>query len=308
MKIEIIGVPMDLGAGRRGVDMGPSAIRYAGLEARLEALGHEVVDRGDVAVPPSETCGSGEERVRYLEPILEVGSRLAERVGAVAAAGGVSVVLGGDHSIALGSIAGSARGRTLGVIWLDAHGDFNTDATTPTGNIHGMPLAALCGYGHERLVSLDGWREEGAKISPQNLAVVGVRSLDPEERSLMREAGVTVFSMEAIDRFGIGEVMRRAIATAGRGTDGIYVSLDLDVLDPMYAPGVGTPIPGGLTYREAHLAAEMLAETGSVVGLDLVEVNPILDRSNTTGDLAVELALSALGKRVWGVTPPASGA
>jgi arginase len=212
----------------------------------------------------------------------------------------VGVVLGGDHSIALGSVAGAARDRSLGLIWLDAHGDFNTHQTTPSGNIHGMPLAALCGYGDERLVTLGGMLEGGPRISPQNVAIVGVRDLDPAERDLMREAGVTVYSMEAVDRYGIGEVIRRAIDIAVRGTGGIYVSLDLDVVDPMYAPGVGTPVPGGLTYREAHLAAEMLAETGQVVGLDLVEVNPILDRSNASADLAVELALSALGKRVWG--------
>ena len=300
MKIEIIGVQMDYGSGRRGVDMGPSAIRYAGLQTRLEELGHEVVDRGNTGVSPSETCEAGDPRLRYLDAIVDVDRRVAEQVGACAAAGGVGVVLGGDHSIALGSVAGAARDRSLGLIWLDAHGDFNTHETTPSGNIHGMPLAALCGYGDERLVTLGGALEGGPRISPQNVAIVGVRDLDPAERDLMREAGVTVYSMEAVDRYGIGEVIRRAIDIAVRGTGGIYVSLDLDVVDPMYAPGVGTPVPGGLTYREAHLAAEMLAETGQVVGLDLVEVNPILDRSNASADLAVELALSALGKRVWG--------
>lgn len=300
MHIEIVGVPIDFGSGRRGVDMGPSAIRYAGLQAGLEALGHTVEDRGNVQVPPSETCAEGDPRLRYLDAIVQVEQRTAEQVADIVAAGHMPVVLGGDHSIALGSIAGAARNRALGVIWLDAHGDFNTDRTTPSGNIHGMPLAALCGYGDERLVSLGGATGAGPSVSPQNVAVVGVRDLDPDERDLMREAGVTVYSMEAVDRYGIGEVMRRAIDIASRGTEGIYVSLDMDVLDPMHAPGVGTPVRGGLTYREAHLAAEMLAETGQVVGLDLVEVNPILDQRNTTGGLAVELALSALGKRVWG--------
>ena len=302
MHIEIMGVPIDFGSGRRGVDMGPSAIRYAGLQAGLEALGHTVEDRGNVQVPPSETCESGDPRLRYLDAIVAVEQRTAEQVASIVTAGHMPVVLGGDHSIALGSVAGAARDRTLGVIWLDAHGDFNTADTTPSGNIHGMPLAALCGYGDERLVGLGGSAGTGPRVSPQNVAVVGVRDLDLEERDLMREAGVTVYSMEAVDRYGIGEVMRRAIDIASRGTQGIYVSLDLDVLDPMYAPGVGTPVTGGLTYREAHLAAEMLAETGQVVGLDLVEVNPILDQRNTTGALAVELALSALGKRVWGQT------
>jgi arginase len=299
MHIEVVGVPMDLGAGRRGVDMGPSAIRYAGLAAGLEALGHQVVDRGNIAVPAGETHGSGDPRLRYLDAIVEVNRRLAEQTAGVAAAGGVSVVLGGDHSVALGSVSGAARGRSLGLVWVDAHGDFNTADTSPSGNIHGMPLAALCGYGDERLVGLGGTSGADARISPRNVAVVGARSLDFEEAELMRQAGVTVYSMEAIDRVGIGEVMRRAIDIAGRGTDGIWVSLDLDVLDPLYAPGVGTPVRGGLTYREAHLGAEMLAETGQVVGIDLVEVNPVLDRSNATGDLAVELALSALGKRIW---------
>ena len=300
MHVEITGVPIDFGSGRRGVDMGPSAIRYAGLEAGLRALGHTVTDRGNVAVSPSETCQEGDPRLKYLEPIVQVEQLIAEQVASAAAEGRVSVVLGGDHSIALGSVSGAARHRTLGLIWLDAHGDFNTADTTPSGNIHGMPLAALCGYGDERLVTLDGAAVAGPKISPQNVAVVGVRDLDPAERDLLREAGVTVYSMEAVDRYGIGEVMRRAIDIAVRGTGGIYVSLDLDVIDPMYAPGVGTPVRGGLSYREAHLAAEMLAETGQVVGLDVVEVNPILDQQNATADLAVELALSALGKRVWG--------
>ena len=259
-----------------------------------------MVDRGNVPVPPSETCPEGDTRLKYLDAIVQVVQGIADQVATAAAAGQVGVVLGGDHSIALGSVAGAARERTLGLIWLDAHGDFNTADTTPSGNIHGMPLAALCGYGDERLVSLGGWAEAGPKVSPQNVAVVGVRDLDAEERDLMRQAGVTVYSMEAVDRYGIGEVMRRAIDIAVRGTDGIYVSLDLDVIDPMYAPGVGTPVRGGLSYREAHLAAEMLAETGQVVGLDVVEVNPILDRQNATAELAVELALSALGKRVWG--------
>lgn len=300
MQVEIVGVPMDFGAGRRGVDMGPSAIRYAGLAQELTALGHEVTDHGNVVVPPSETCAEGDPRAKYLKPIVAVVRELAERVAACAARGHVSLTLGGDHSIAMGSVAGAARARTLGLVWLDAHGDFNTAETSPSGNVHGMPLAALCGTGSEKLVTLGGGLGSEPKISPQNVAIVGVRDLDPDERRLLREAGVTVYSMEAVDRYGIGEVVRRAIDIASRGTEGIYVSLDLDVIDPMYAPGVGTPVPGGLTYREAHLAAEMLAETGQVVGLDLVEVNPILDRGNATGALAVELALSVLGKRVWG--------
>ncbi len=300
MHIDIIGVPMDFGAGRRGVDMGPSAIRYAGLAGELKALGHTVRDLGNILVPQAETCEVGDLRLKYLEPIVGVEQRLAEQVAASVGAGHACVVLGGDHSIALGSVSGAARHRRLGLVWLDTHGDFNTDETTPSGNIHGMALAALCGYGDERLVTLGGTVGREPKVSPHNVALIGTRDLDPGERMLMREAGITVYSMEAIDRYGIGEVVRRAIDVASSGTDGIYVSLDLDMVDPTDAPGVGTPSPGGLTYREAHLAVEMLAETGRVVALDLVEVNPILDQINMTGKLAVQLALSAFGKRVWG--------
>lgn len=300
MHIDIIGVPLDLGAGRRGVDMGPSAIRYAGLAGELDALGHTVRDLGNVPVPQAETCAVGDLRLKYLDPIVGVQQRLAETVSDSVGAGHACLVLGGDHSIALGSVSGAARHRRLGLVWIDTHGDFNTHETTPSGNIHGMALAALCGYGDERLLTLGGAVGREPKVSPHNVALIGTRDLDPGERGLMREAGVSVHSMEAIDRYGIGEVVRRAIAVASTGTDGIYVSLDLDVLDPTHAPGVGTPSPGGLTYREANLAVEMLAETGRLVGLDLVEVNPILDQVNTTGRLAVQLALSAFGKRVWG--------
>ena len=301
MHIDIIGVPMDLGAGRRGVDMGPSAIRYAGLAAGLAALGHTVVDQGNVEVPPVETLEIPDASLKYLDPIIEVTRHLAGRVQANTAAGHASLVLGGDHSIAIGSVAGAARNRDIGLIWLDTHGDFNTAESTPSGNIHGMPLAALCGFGDERLVTLGGEQEMGPRVSKQNVAVVGARDLDEQEKRMMREAGITVYSMEAVDRFGIGEVMRRAIDTASRAADGIYVSLDMDVIDPMYAPGVGTAFPGGLSYREAHLAVEMLAETGKVIGMDVVEVNPILDQRNATAELAVRLALSAFGKRVWDV-------
>jgi arginase len=299
LNVDVIGVPIDYGAGRRGVDMGPSAIRYTGLRAGLEALGHRVTDLGNVEVPPSETLVPGAAPLRYLEPIVAVLERVAARVAATAAMGHVPLVLGGDHSIALGSVTGAARDRRLGLVWLDTHGDFNTAETTPSGNVHGMPLAALCGYGDPRLVTLGGAYGAQAKVAPENVAVVGARDLDDGERRLMREAGIHVFSMEAIDRAGIGEVMRRAIEVAARGTVGIWVSLDLDVMDPMYAPGVGTPHPGGLTFREAHLAVEMLAETGRVAGLDVVEVNPVLDRANVTAALAVELVLSAFGKRIW---------
>ncbi len=300
MQIDLIGVPLDFGAGRRGVDMGPSALRYAGLRQGLEALGHDVTDYGNIAVPLAETCQVGDPKLKYMEPIIGVAQRLVERVANTLAEGRLPLVLGGDHSLALGSVIGAARGRKLGLIWLDAHGDFNTHETSPSGNIHGMPLAALCGYGASPLVTLNNSVQEGPKVDPHNIAIIGARDIDPEERRLLRSSGVAVYSMEAIDRLGINEVVHRAIEIACRSTDGIYLSLDLDGIDPMFAPGVGTPVSGGLTFREAHLAVELLAETKRLVGMDLVEVNPILDRTNMTAELAVQLAFSAFGKRIWG--------
>jgi arginase len=299
MEIDIIGVPLDFGAGRRGVDMGPSAIRYADLHPALQALGHTVSDQGNLAVPLTETSPEGNPRLKYLDPIVQVLRDLAERVEQSVADGRFPLILGGDHSLALGSVAGATRHRKLGLIWLDAHGDFNTHETTPSGNIHGMPLAALCGLGARELVTLHGAQPPGAKLSPQNVAIIGARSLDPDEQRLLRDSGVAVYSMSVIDRLGLAEVMSRAIEVARRGSEGIYLSLDLDAIDPTLAPGVGTPEAGGLTYREAHLAVELLAETELLVGMDLVEVNPVLDQVNTTARLAVELALSACGKRVW---------
>lgn len=300
MQIDLIGVPLDFGAGRRGVDMGPSAIRYAGLRQGLEALGHTVTDYGNIPVPVNETCEEGDPKLKYLEPIVGVCQRLADRVALSISDQRMPLVLGGDHSLALGSVLGAARGRKLGLIWLDAHGDFNTHETTPSGNIHGMPLAALCGHGAQQLVTLGGKEGAQPKVDPRNIAIIGARDLDAQEKKLLRSSGVAVYSMEEIDRFGINEVLYRAIDIACRGTDGIYLSLDLDGIDPMYAPGVGTPVPGGLSFREAHLAVELLAETKRMIGMDLVEVNPILDRTNMTGELAVQLALSAFGKRIWG--------
>jgi arginase len=299
MHIDLVGVPLDFGAGRRGVDMGPSAIRYAGLRDGLEALGHQVMDHGNLAVPVNETCEEGDPRLKYMEPIVRVAQALAERVDSSMVAGHLPLVLGGDHSLSLGSVMGAARGRNLGLIWLDAHGDFNTHETSPSGNIHGMPLAAICGYGASPLVTLGGWDDEGAKIDADKVAIVGARDLDEREKTLLRASGVTVYSMDAVDRYGIHDVMCRAIDVVSRDTDGIYLSLDLDGVDPMYAPGVGTPVPGGLTFREAHLAVELIAECGHLVGMDLVEVNPILDQRNATAELAVQFALSAFGKRIW---------
>ena len=300
MQIDIIGVPLDFGAGRRGVDMGPSAIRYAGLRQGLDELGHTVTDLGNIAVPLAETCEIGDPKLKYMEPIIGVAQRLYTRVSESIAAGHTPLVLGGDHSLALGSVLGAACGRKLGLIWLDAHGDFNTYQSTPSGNIHGMPLAALCGYGAPPLMTLGGMCDLGtSKIDPHNVAIIGARDIDAEEKKLLRASGVAVYSMEAIDRLGINEVLHRAIELACRGTDGLYLSLDLDGIDPMYAPGVGTPVPGGLTFREAHLAVELIAETRRLIGMDVVEVNPILDKTNMTAELAVQLTLSALGKRIW---------
>jgi len=299
MNIDLIGVPLDFGAGRRGVDMGPSAIRYAGLRAGLESLGHSVEDLGNVEVPVAETCSPGDPHLKYLEPIVAVARQLAETVAASVARGHIPLTLGGDHSLSLGSVMGAARGRKLGLIWLDAHGDFNTAETTRSGNIHGMPLAAIAGYGDPRLVTLGNLEPDGPKIDPANIAIVGARDLDSDERTLLEEAGVSVFSMEAVDRLGMCETMNRALDVAGNGTEGIFLSLDLDGVDPMYAPGVGTPVPGGLTFREAHLAAELVADAGLLAALDLVEVNPILDTQNATAALAVQLGLSACGKRIW---------
>jgi arginase len=297
--IDLIGVPLDLGAGRRGVDMGPSAIRYAGLCRELAALGHTVEDLGNVEVMIAEISEVGDPQLRYLEQISHTLVQLAQRVNTSLIEKKFPIVLGGDHSLALGSISGAAHNREIGVIWIDAHGDFNTPATSPSGNIHGMPLAALCGVGDERLVTLGGARMPNSMINPDNVALVAVRQLDEGERRALAAAGVHVFATEFIDRYGMHETMCRAIEIACKARDGMYVSFDLDVIDPTIAPGVGTPVSGGLTYREAHLAVEMLAECGSMIGLDLVEVNPILDHGNRTGTLAVEVALSALGKRVW---------
>jgi arginase len=296
--IAIIGAPVDLGAGRRGVDMGPGAIRYAGLKDRLEGLGHQVRDLGNVMVPLAEQFAPPPdgEKLRYLEPLIEVNLALARQVAAIVAEGSFPLVLGGDHSMAIGSINGTARGRRLGVIWLDAHGDFNTPDTTPSGNIHGMSVAALTGRGHPALVSLLG---DGPVLRDSDVAMVGIRDLDALEREALRSSGVHVFTMHDIDRRGLASVLEEAIMRVSVGTAGFHVSLDMDALDPSEAPGVGTPVMGGISYREAHLAMELISQSGRLVGLDLVEVNPILDSHNVTAELAVEFALSALGKHIF---------
>ena len=298
MQIDIIGVPIDLGADRRGVDMGPSAIRYAHLHQKLKELGYSLEDKGNIEVPIQEMCNITDPKLKYIDCIIPMARRVTGAVATSMQAGHFPLVLGGDHSLSAGSIRGAAKQKRLGVIWVDAHADFNTHETTPSGNIHGMPLAALCGLGDSRLVCL--WDETSPVVDPKRVAVIGARDLDPGEKRNLREAGVMIQSMEQVDRIGMVAAMEKAIDRISRDVEGIYLSFDMDALDPRHAPGVGTPVPGGLTYREAHLACEVVAETGKLVGMDLVEVNPILDIQNQTAILAVEFIRSALGSRVWG--------
>jgi arginase len=291
--VAIIGAGLDLGAGRRGVDMGPSAIRYAGLEARVRALGRDVADWGDVRAPVPEATDEGNESARYLAPIKQVCEKVGALVDDAVAQGLVPLVLGGDHSIAMGTLGGMARARGAGAaLWIDAHGDLNRPSTSPSGNVHGMPLAAALGAGGDAFAS-----DVYPTPSITRAALVGIRSLDPGERELIRELDVRVFTMNEVDRHGMERVLDEAIEFV-RGASFVHLSLDLDAVDPMFAPGVGTPIPGGLSYREAHLAMELIAESDLVGSLDVVEVNPVLDRENATGRLAVELVASALGARI----------
>jgi arginase len=295
-EVAVIGAPLDLGAGRRGVDMGPSAIRYAGLDKQLVGkLGVRVSDAGNVISPVVETTEMGDTNARYLSQILDLCDRLSALVAEAAGRGALPLVLGGDHSVALGSLVGMAKVRGAGgVVWIDAHGDLNTPATSPSGNVHGMVLAAALGLAGDSF-KRDGWPLPA--VEPGKLALVGVRSLDDGERDLLRTLDAKVFTMSEVDRIGIEPCMREAIAHAA-GAAFLHLSLDLDVVDPDYAPGVGTPVRGGLSYREAHLAMETVAESGLIDSMDVVEVNPILDRENATGQLAVELVASALGARI----------
>jgi len=300
-RIRVIGVPLDMGASRRGVDMGPSAMRVAGLEARLEALGHQVTDGGNIRVEIAETQASGSNSSRYLAEIAETCTRTAEAVVKALEEGMTPLLLGGDHSLAAGSVSGVAefyrrQGQKIGVLWIDAHSDINTPDTSPSGNVHGMPLAALLGLGPEPLGKIFGY---SPKISPENTVLVGVRDIDAAERANIRRAGVAhVYTMRDIDERGMRAVMEEAIEAAGSGTAGYHVSLDMDWIDPEDAPGVGTPVRGGATYREAHLAMEILADDGRLLSFEVVEVNPVIDEHNRTADLAVELACSAFGKKI----------
>ena len=294
-EVAIIGAALDLGQGRRGVDMGPSAIRYAGLEERLASLGFTVHDQGNVETAVPEATALQDERARFLPEIKRTCERIAAKVVEAVGAGSTPLVLGGDHSVALGTLGGLAAVHGPGgVLWIDAHSDINTPETSPSGNVHGMALGAALGLGGDGFAS-DAWPLPA--LDPKRVALLGVRQLDDGERRLLREAGVRVFTMSEIDRVGVERAMREALDRVAGGSF-VHVSLDLDALDPEIAPGVGTPVRGGLTYREAHLALELVAESGLAGSLEVVEVNPILDRENTTALTAVELVASALGKKI----------
>lgn len=298
--VKIIGVPMDLGAGRRGVDMGPSAIRIAGVNQALARLGLEVGDAGNVHVHPPEAIERTDSRAHFLPQIAEAAEELAQMVEAALEEGWLPVILGGDHSIAVGSVAGLAsfyrkRDQKVGIIWLDAHTDINTPETSPSGNVHGMPLAALLGRGAEALTSVAGF---APKVLPENAVVIGARSVDPGERELIKALRIRVFTMTEVDERGMAEVVAEAIEIVSRNTAGFHVTMDMDFLDPSYAPGVGTPERGGATYRESHLAMEKIAASGGVLSVEVTEVNPLFDTANQTAHLAVELIASALGKKI----------
>src|ERR1700735_2770404 len=299
-KIRIIGVPMDLGASRRGVDMGPSALRVAVLQARLKQLGRQVEDIGNIPVPQPEEQHYGEKNAKYLEEIVETCKGLADVVRKTLDEDLFPLVLGGAHSIAVGTIAGVAahfhkQSKRVGMIWLDAHGDMNTPDSSPSGNVHGMPVASIMGFGPPDLVGLGNVKP---MVEPRNIALVGIRDIDSKERKLVKESGVHVFTMRDIDERGMREVMSEALRFASAETAGIAVSLDMDLVDPTDAPGVGTPVRGGVTYREAPLGLEMIADSDAMVSMELVEINPVIDEHNTTALLGVELVLSALGKKI----------
>jgi len=298
--IRIIGVPLDLGQSRRGVDMGPSAMRVAGLEAKLEALGYNVEDCGNVPVAIQETKSEGDPNAKYLREITETCAAQAELVIKTLDAGKIPLTLGGDHSIAAGTVSGVAeyyrrKEQRIGLLWIDAHTDINTPDSSPSGNVHGMPLGAIMGLFQSPLTDLYGF---SPKVRPGNVALVGIRDVDNHERENIRKAGVHVFTMRDIDERGMRAVMEEALRLVVSGTAGYHVSLDLDWIDPEDAPGVGTPVWGGATYREAHLAMEIIADNGRMLSFELVEVNPVLDERNQTAELAVELALSAFGKKI----------
>jgi arginase len=299
-RISIIGVPMDLGADRRGVDMGPSALRYADVNEKLAALGHEVQDLGDIGVIIPETQHFGDPSAKYLKEIADACTQLAKMVVKVYEEGGTPLVLGGDHSIAIGTVSGMSEGfrrhrRKLGLIWFDAHADMNTPEISPSGNIHGMPMAAIQGYGPLELTHIFGF---APKVQPENTVLIGIREVDEKERELVKRSGVRVFTMKDIDKRGIGSVMDEALSLITKKTDGFAATLDADFLDPIESPGVATPVRGGADYREAHLAMEMLADTKKMASFEITEINPILDVQNKTAHIGMELILSAFGKQI----------
>jgi arginase len=299
-KICIIGVPMDFGASRRGVDMGPSAIRIAQVGQKLRAMGYDVVDRGNVEVQVRESMSEPNSKAKFRNEIAEILKRLKEMTKAAVKNGEIPLVLGGDHSIALGSVAGisehyQSQGKQIGVVWLDAHADINTPDTTVSGNVHGMPVAHLMGLGDEVLLSVSSMRPI---VDPRKVALVGLRDLDEGEKQTIKSRGVHAFTMRDIDELGMREVMKRAIAIATQGTDGFHLSFDMDFMDPSVAPGVGTPVAGGATFREGHLAVEMASDSGKMISMEVTEVNPVLDSRNMTADLATGMILSAFGKRI----------
>jgi arginase len=297
LNISLIGVPMDLGQNRRGVDMGPSAIRYAGVVERLQDIGHAVTDEGNIQIAAAEKAASPDTNLKNLKEVTDASAALANKIHDVMENGQFPLILGGDHSIAIGTLAGLGdRYENLGVIWYDAHSDINTGETSPSGNIHGMPLAVSIGLGHEKLVNIRGF---APKIKPENVVIIGARSIDPGERKIIKEQGIKVFTMHDIDKLGMTEIMDQTMwYLKDREVDGVHLSLDLDGIDPIYTPGVGTPVPGGISYRESHLAMEMLFTSDMITSAEFVEVNPILDEKNKTADVAVALIGSLFGEKL----------
>ena len=291
---------MDLGSGRRGVDMGPSAIRIAGIGERLREMGAHVLDEGDVFIKNQEEQSVKDPRAKYLPEITRAITVLAKKVEQIVSRGNFPLVLGGDHSIAIGTVSGIAtyakkKKKKVGIFWIDAHGDYNTPESSPSGNIHGMPLAVLAGIGPRSLLNVGG---AFRKVDPRNVAIIGLRNLDRDERTNLLKTGMKLFTMEEIDKYGVHRVMKKALAQIAAKVDYLHISFDLDSVDPVYAPGVGTPVKGGLDYREAHLIMEMISESGKMTSLELVEVNPILDTKNQSAEFAVELVQSAFGKKI----------